>query len=168
MTPERAAPEPRRKTSRFTVFLVVCALIAAAFGGGYLWGYLRMRDAQAAWQKERAGLEAERSAQAERMAAAGLREQLWQLDAGVSAVVIHLLEKNFGLARDEATALKALLASASAGLPEETRGRLSQLGPILDEIQRGAEALSPEAKNAALQAQGLLRQIIAQERPAPQ
>jgi hypothetical protein len=160
MDARTAEAEPKRKSSRFTVFLVVCVLIAASFGGGYLWGFLRLRDAQTAWQQERTSLEAERAAQAERIAAAGLRELLWQLDGGVSTVIINLLEKNFGLARDGAATLKGLLARVSAELPEEARGRLSPLGPVLDDIERSAEALSPEARMAALRARDLLRQLI--------
>lgn len=167
MDARAAESEPKRKTSRFTVFLVVCALIAAAFGGGFLWGYLRLRDAQTAWQQERTSLEAERAAQAERIAAAGLRELLWQMDGGVSTVIINLLEKNFGLARDEAAALKGVLARVSAELTEEARGRLSPLGPVLDDIERGAESLSPDARTAALRARELLRQLIDTTQAAP-
>lgn len=160
--PPRAEAQ-KRSISRFGVFLIVCALIAAAFGGGALWGYLRMRDARAAWLSERAGLEAQL---AREISLARPRELLWQVDEGLSTILINLAEKNFGLARDEAAALKSLLAKSSADLSDEARARLTQLGPVLEDIERSADALSPDVKSRALRARDLLRQLIDQTRTA--
>jgi hypothetical protein len=165
-TPSPApADAPKGRMSRFALFLVVCALIAAAFGGGALWGALRTRAERQAWQKERAGLEERIASQAKELAAATVRDVLYTLDEGLSKVLIDLAEKNYGLARDEAATLADSLTRASADLPESSRASLAELGPVLAEIGRAADAVSPDARSAALRARDLLSQLISGTQP---
>ena len=171
MTPKAATPAPGKKTSRFAVFLAVLALVAAAFGGGALWGHLRARADREAWQKQRDELEQRIASQEREASAARARDAIHGLDEGLSRVLINLAEKNYGLARDEASALSRALAdlggspAATAGLPEEFRARLASVEPLLAEVTRAADALSPDARASALRARDMLRQLAAQTVP---
>lgn len=162
------AAHPRRGgMTRFRTFLVVCALLAAAFGGGSLLVYLRLRDERAAWQKERAGLTAQVAEQARQIAAAKPRELLWRLDEGFSTILIHLAEKNYGLARDATAAVTAMLAQAPTDLDEEVRAGFAQIGPLLKDVERAAEALRPDARSGAMRAKEILLRLIERPRTAP-
>ena len=119
MTPKAATPAPGMKRSRFAVFLAVLALVAAAFGGGALWGHLRARADREVWQKQRDEMEQRIASQELEASAARARDAIHGLDEGLSRVLINLAEKNYGLARDEASALSRALADLG-GSPAAT------------------------------------------------
>jgi hypothetical protein len=146
-----------RKVSRFAVFMIVVALIAAAFGGGALLVYVQFRNAEAAWKQEKADIEANNSTQTAELTAAKTRETFWRLYEGFSSVYIELTEKNFGLVQSEITTLKTALTAAPAGLDAEVKKKLESL---MTEIASNADALNPEIKNKAREARELLKKIL--------
>ncbi len=89
------------------------------------------------------------------------RATLSGLDERLSKVLIDLAEKNYGLARDEASALARSVSAAAAELPGEWRGGLDQAASLLDDAARSADALSPDARARTVQARDILRQLAA-------
>ncbi len=157
----RGAGPASKKKPRFRIFLVVCALVAAAFGGGALWGHLRARADRSTWQKERTTLEERLAALEGEVATARAQAVVHRLDEALSKVLVDLAEKNYGLARDEAAALARTVSSAAADLPAAWRGGLDQAASLLDEAARAADALSPDARARTVQARETLRQLAA-------
>ncbi len=154
-----AAGEERR-VSKLAVFLIVVALIAASFGSGALVVFLKFRGAEQAWKQERAGLESDLAARTAELSAAKSRELLWELNDGMATVYADLSANNFGLAQDRLTALTTAMANGSAGLDADTKARLAPLEPLLADIARGAQSLSPDAKRKAQEARTLLQGLL--------
>jgi len=154
-----ASPGRKRLVSKFAVFVVVVAAVAAAFGAGALLVSARFRGAEEAWRQDRAGLEAKLATQAVELSAAESRDLLWRLNDAMSTVYINLSEDNFGLARDEMAAATTVLAKASADLGVDAKTQLAPLDPIFADVARSIDALSPDAKSKAREARDFLRKI---------
>jgi hypothetical protein len=157
---DQVRQEPGRRVSRLAVFIIVLILIGAAFGAGALLVNMQFRAAQEAWKQEKAGLDSKLAAQVVELSAVKSHELLWKLNEGMSTVYIDVLEKNFGLARDEMEAMGGILAKAAADIDSATKSKLAPLPPLMEEIARNIAALSPDAKSKAREAMELLRKVI--------
>ncbi len=162
-SPEAAAtPEVARKSgpSRGAIFLVVLVLIAAAFGGGAFLGFLQLRGAREAWQREKADLTGRLTSVSREMEAARSREVAWQVAEGLATIRIHLAEKNFGLAKDAVADVQRTYVKAAASLEADARERLASLGPLLSEIVSAADSLSPDARSKTQEATDLVHRLL--------
>jgi hypothetical protein len=140
--------------------LVALVLIAAALGGGYLWGTIELKNAQIAWGEERDRLGAIVNESAGRIAALEAQQAAWKIDAGISEVIADLADKNYGLARDTALSLSPLYSKASGGMADAVRTALQPLAPLLDEIGRAADSMSPDALSKARLARDMIRKAL--------
>ena len=159
-TPHRETLRQKRKISRFSSLVIIVLLIAAGFGAGALLIQMRLRSAQDAWNRQKTGLEATISSQAAELSAAKAHELLWRLSDGLSTVFIDLTERNFGLAHDEMTVISSDLQNASTGLDAPAKARLDPLVPLMADIVKDADALSPNAKTETQAARKLLHDLL--------
>ena len=155
--PALVARSTGKKGRRIIVLCVVVVLVAAAFGGGYLWGEVRIREAAAAWKSEREKLQATISENAQSLAVLRSTRALWIVDGRISEVLADLADSNFGLARDAADAARLALQKEIPDLRPEQRAALAPLEQILKEAGQSAAALSPDAKVKARAARVVIR-----------
>jgi hypothetical protein len=147
--------------------LVVVILIACAFGAGALLGFLQLRGARGSWQKEKAELEARLAQASGEIGSLHSRESLWRIAEATAAARIDLAEKNFGLARDAAAAARETYIQAAAALDANTRNEIAPLEPLLAELEKAADAVSPDAKIRAREAAELLQKLLESTAPGP-
>jgi hypothetical protein len=158
-TPAAPAPqEPRRHG--FRNFLIVVVLLAAAFGAGWYWGEVRLRQASAAWKADRQKLEASLADAAKTLDGMKSAQALWEIDSRLSEADADLADNNFGLARDAAEAARLLLEKAAPGLSPAQTTALAPLQEALKDLSRSAGSLSPDAKARARAALTLLRTTL--------
>lgn len=165
---EAGTPPPRKSTRpRLVMFLVALALIGAAYGAGSLQGYLGLQKAEAEWKKERDQMNAAIEAKTKELAMLKTQQALWQLGSGVSEILAHLADKNYGLARDTARALSSAFSKALADMDDSMRNKLQPLGALLDDTSRAADSLSGDTRPKALEAQALIQKALASGIVAP-
>jgi hypothetical protein len=157
-------PDPRR---RVVTVLIALALLAASYGAGRLQGALALRAAASGWQQEKARLSSSLDANVKALAAVKSRQSLWQLNAGLSEVLADIADKNFGLARDAAREMSALLSRARIDMDPSAAERLQPLVDLISDTARAADALDPETRAKATQARALVVDVLA-EQAAPQ
>lgn len=95
------------------------------------------------------------------------QQALWKLNAGLSEVLADIADKNYGLARDAAREMSALLSRALADMNAAERERLQPLVTLLADAGRAADTLSPEARAKAQQARSLVLQVLAEPDTQP-
>jgi cell division protein FtsB len=159
---ESSAPAARKSNRpRVIAFVVALALIGAAYGAGSLQGYVGLQKARADWKKERDQMSAAIEAKTKELATLKTQQALWQLGSGVSQVLAHLADKNYGLARDTARSMSLALSKAQMDMDDSMKGTLLPLGPLLEETSRAADSLSADARLKALQAQAMIQSALA-------
>ncbi len=140
--------------------VVVIALIAAAFGGGWLWGEMRLRRAPASWSAEREKMAATVTETNLSLAALRSDRALWEIDGRLSEILADLADNNFGLAHDAAVATRAVLTAITPSLATSKGPALAALDGLLVGVKESADALSLNAKGKARQAQAILRAAL--------
>ncbi len=130
--------------------VLICAvLIALAFGIGFGWGYLRLRDAQKKWTAANQELQTRVGALEQELGVARARVALWEVPLALSQISAHLGEKNFGLATKALDQLQDRFLKAQALLGPEWKGKFDFFLPAVEEIRKEIQNLSPAAKSKA-------------------
>jgi hypothetical protein len=162
--PEAESPPAQKGSSRgrLIAILVSVGLIAAAYGGGRLQGALALRAAKAEWQKEQTRLSDSLEARTRELSTLKAQQALWRLSAGLSEVLSDIADKNYGLARDAAGEMSALLSRTLPDMDGPSRERLQPLVTLLAETGQAADTLSPDTRAKAQQARTLVLQALAQ------
>jgi anti-sigma factor RsiW len=155
--PSPALPERAKGKNGFVKIVVVIALIAAAFGGGWLWGEIRLRQASASWGAERTKMKATVTETTQALSDLTSVRKLWEIDGRISEILADLADNNFGLARDTATEARRTLESLTPSLPAGMATALAPLAGILKTVQDDAALLSLDAKSRARDARALIR-----------
>lgn len=127
-------------------FLVCLILIAAAFGIGYGWGYLKLQEAQNKWTAANQELQSRVGSLERDLGLAQARVVLWEVPLTLSQISAHLAEKNFGLATQSLDQLKDKFLKAQGLLGDEWKGKFDFFLPGLEEIRKEAQILSPGAR----------------------
>ncbi len=126
-------------------FLICAVLIALAFGIGFGWGYLRLRDAQKKWTAANQELQTRVSALEQELGVAQARAALFEVPVALSEISVHLAEKNFGLATGAADQLQDRFPKAQAVLGADWKGNFDFFLPALEEIRKEIQNLNPAA-----------------------
>jgi hypothetical protein len=163
VTPGQIVPPASAKEKKrhgFRTFLIALLFVAAAFGAGYYWGELRLRQASASWKADQQRLETALAENAKTLDALKASQSLWEIDSRLSEVLADLADRNFGLASDATDAARTLLEKAAPGFTPAQGTALASLGAALKDLGQGVAALSPDAKAKAREARSLLRAAI--------
>ena len=144
----------------FKTFLICIVLIILAFGIGYGLGYLKLRTAEKEWTAPKAELQSKIGNLEKELARAKAREALWDISDALSQVLIHISEKNFGLAAKALESLKETFTAIQPNLNEEWRAKFSFFLPAVEEIRKEAENLSPNAKKKIEDLRNLFEQSL--------
>jgi len=144
----------------FKIFLICIVLIALAFGIGYGLGYLKLKTAEKEWVAAKAELQSKIGNLEKELARAKAREALWDISDALSQVLIHISEKNFGLAAKALESLKETFTAIQPNLNEEWRAKFSFFLPAVEEIRKEAENLSPNAKKKIEDLRNLFEQSL--------
>ncbi len=128
------------------IFLIWVVLILVAFGIGYGWGYIKLRNAQKGWMTTKNEMEARISILEKDLVRARARETLREMSSSLSQVINHLGEKNFGLTVKAIDGLKESFIAVQSSLDEEWKSKFDFFLPALEEIRKEAENLTPQAK----------------------
>jgi len=144
----------------FKIFLICIVLIALAFGIGYGLGYLKLKTAEKEWTAAKAELQSKIGNLGKELARAKAREALWDISDALSQVLIHISEKNFGLAAKALESLKETFTAIQPNLNEEWRAKFSFFLPAVEEIRKEAENLSPNAKKKIEDLRNLFEQSL--------
>jgi hypothetical protein len=131
---------------RFKTYLVIILLFFIAFGVGYVLGYWKFYDAEKQWTAARNEMESKLQRLINQLAQAKARENLRELSDQFGEILIHLTEKNFGLAGKVADSMREKFLALQPSLSEETKGKLGFLVPALEEIKKESEAMSPNTR----------------------
>jgi len=144
----------------FKIFLICLVLIVLAFGIGYGLGYLKLKTAEKEWTAAKAELQSKIGNLGKELARAKAREALWDISDALSQVLIHISEKNFGLAAKALESLKETFTAIQPNLNEEWRAKFSFFLPAVEEIRKEAENLSPNAKKKIEDLRNLFEQSL--------
>ena len=141
-------------------FLIFLILVILAFGIGYGLGYMKLKSAEKAWAAARGELQSKISYLEKDLSRAKAREALWDMSEVLSQVMVHLSEKNFGLASKAVEGLKETFSTIQANLNEEWKTKLGFFLPALEEIKKEAEALSQNASKKTEDLKNLFEQSL--------
>ena len=130
-------------------FLICVLLIVIAFGIGYGWGYLKMREAEKKWSAANQEMQGRITALEKDLAVAQARVTLWETPLSLSQISLHIAEKNFGLAAKTIDQLRESFTKAQSLLSGEWQGKFDFFLPALDEIKQEVQNLSPNARTKA-------------------
>ena len=144
----------------FKTFLIFIVLMILAFGIGYGLGYLKLMTAEKEWTAAKAELQSKIGNLEKELARAKAREALWDISDALSQVLIHISEKNFGLAAKALESLKETFTAIQPNLNEEWRAKFSFFLPAVEEIRKEAENLSPNAKKKIEDLRNLFEQSL--------
>ncbi len=131
---------------RVKTFLFFILLIILAFGGGYGYGYWKWYTAEKAWTAAKNEMQSKIKALEEELTRAKARQALWEMTQGFSQAMVHLSEKNFGLAAQILERMKETFLSIQPNLEEGWKTPMDFLVPALEEVKKEIENVSPEAK----------------------
>ena len=145
---------------RFKTFLIIVILVVVAFGIGYGWQYMKLRNAEKEWASTKGEMEAKISSLEKELAEVKARESLWEMPLSLSQVTIHLSEKNFGLATQALDQLKEIFAKAQMALNDEWKKRFEFFLPAVEEIRNEAEKMNPSANKKIEELGDLLKQAL--------
>ncbi len=127
-------------------FLICALLIAVAFGIGFGWGYLRLRDAEKKWTAANQELQTRVGKLEQELGVARARVTLWEVPLALSQISADLADKNFGLATKGLDQLQDRFLKAQGPLGAEWKGKFDFFPPALDEIRKEIQNLNPAAK----------------------
>ncbi len=144
----------------FKTFLIIIVLILLAFGVGYGLGYLKLRTAEKEWTAARAEFQSKIGNLEKELARAKAREALWDISDALSQVLVHISEKNFGLAVKTLEGLKETFNAVQPNLNEEWRAKFAFFLPAVEEIKKEAENLSLNAKKKTEELKDLFEQSL--------
>jgi len=150
----------------FKTFLIFIVLIILAFGIGYGLGYLKLRTAEKEWTAAKAELQSKIGNLEKELARAKAREALWDISDALSQVLVHISDKNFGLAGKALEGLKEAFIAIQPNLNEEWRARFGFFLPALEEIKKEAENLSPNAMKKIEDLKNLFEQSLKSSKKA--
>ncbi len=148
----------------FKAFLIIILLIFLAFGIGYGLGYMKLRTAEKEWTAARTELQSKIGNLEKELARAKAREALWDISDALSQVLVHISEKNFGLAVKALAGLKETFTALQPNLKEEWRAKFAFFLPAVEEIKKEAENLSPNAKKKTEEVKDLFEQSLKSSR----
>lgn len=127
--------------------VLICGLlIAVAFGIGYGWAYLKLRDAEKKWSAANQEMQGRITALERDLAVAQARVTLWETPLSLSQISLHIAEKNFGLATKAIDQLRDSFSKAQSQLSGEWQGKFDFVLPALDEIKKEVQNLNPNAR----------------------
>jgi hypothetical protein len=144
--------------------VIVAILIIVAFGIGYGLGYMKLKTAEKEWAAARDEMQSKISTLEKDLAMAKARISLWETPLTLSQVIIHLSEKNFGLAVQSLDQLKETFSKAQTALDNEWKGKFDFFLPALEEIRNEAQNMSLDAKKKADELKNRFEQAL---KPAP-
>lgn len=131
---------------QFKTYLIIIILVVVAFGIGYGWQNMKLRNAEKEWAEAKGEMQSKISSLEKELAQVKARESLWEMPLGISQVSIHLSEKNFGLATQALDQLKETFAKAQVALNDEWKKNFDFFLPALEEIRNEAQNMNPSAK----------------------
>jgi len=141
-------------------FLIFVVLIIIAFGVGYGLGYLKLHNAQVEWAKAADEMKGKISGLEKELARMKARESLRDMSDGLSQVMVHLSEKNFGLAGKALDGMKETFGTLQPILGEEWKGKFGFFLPALEEIKKEAENMTPNAQKKTEELKNLWDQAL--------
>ncbi len=144
----------------FKGFLIFVVLIIIAFGVGYGLGYMKLRTAEEQWAVKKGEMQSKIGTLEKELARVKARESLREMSEGLSQIMVHLSEKNFGLAVKALDGMKETFGAIQPNLEEEWKGKLGFFLPALDEIKKEAENMTPNAKKKTEELKTLLEQTL--------
>jgi predicted nucleic acid-binding Zn-ribbon protein len=145
---------------QFRTYLIIILLVAVAFGVGYGWQNMKLRNAEKEWAAAKAEMQTKISTLEKELAQVKARESLWEMPLALSQVGIHLSEKNFGLATQALDQLKEIFAKAQAALNDEWKKKVEFFLPALEEIRNEAQNMDPSAKKKIEELENLFKQAL--------
>jgi hypothetical protein len=145
---------------RFTNYLIIIILVVVAFGIGYGWQNMRLRNAEKEWAAAKGEMQTKISSLEKELAQVKARESLWEMPLALSQVSIHLSEKNFGLATQALDQLKEIFAKAQVALNDEWKKRFEFFLPALEEIRNEAQNMNASAKKKIEELGDLFKQAL--------
>lgn len=131
---------------RIKSYLIIILLILIAFGVGYVLGYWKFYDAEKQWTAAKNEMQTKLNSLLSQLAQAKARESLREISDQFGEILIHLTEKNFGLAGKVTDSMREKFLALQPSLNEETRGKLGFVAPALEEIKKEAEAMNPNTR----------------------
>jgi len=145
---------------RAKTFLIFILLIIMAFGGGYGYGYWKWYTAEKEWAAAKNEMQSKIITLEGELTRAKAREALWELTRGFSQTMVHLSEKNFGLAAKTLEQMKETFLTIQPNLDEGWKTPMSFLVPALEEVKKEVENVGPEAKKKIEDLQNLFDQTL--------
>ncbi len=152
----------------FKIFLIFIVLIALAFGIGYGLGYMKLKAAEKEWAAAKAEWQTKIGNLEKELARAKAREALWDISDNLSQVLVHISEKNFGLAVKALEGLKETFIAVQPNLNEEWRAKFAFFLPALEEIKKEAENLSPNVQKKIEDLRNLFEQSLKSSKKGPE
>ena len=131
---------------QFKTYLIVIILVVVAFGIGYGWQNMKLRNAEKEWAATKGEMETKISSLEKELAQVKARESLWEMPLALSQISIHLSEKNFGLATQALDQLKEIFSKAQVAMNDEWKKRFEFFLPALEEIRNEAQNMNPSAR----------------------
>jgi len=145
---------------QFRTYLIVIILVVVAFGIGYGWQNMKLRNAEKEWAVAKGEMQTKMSSLEKELAQVKARELLWEMPLLLSQVSIHLSEKNFGLATQALDQLKEIFAKAQVALNDEWKKKFEFFLPVLEEIRKEAQNMNPSAKKKIEELENLFEQAL--------
>ena len=146
-----------QNVKRFFIFIV---LVILAFGIGYGLGYMKLRTAEKEWAAAKVEMQSKIGNLEKELARAKARETLWDMSEALSQVLVHISEKNFGLAGKALEGLKETYSAIQPNLDEEWKAKFGFFLPALEEIKKEAENLSQNARKKIEDLKNLFEQSL--------
>lgn len=145
---------------RAKTFLIFILLIVLAFGGGYGYGYWKWYTAEKEWTSAKIEMQSKIKALEDELARAKARQTLWEMTQGFLQAMVHLSEKNFGLAAQTFERMKETFLSIQPNLDEGWKTSMNFLVSALEEVKKEIENVSPEAKKKIEDLQNRFEQTL--------
>ena len=145
---------------QFRTFLIIIVLVVVAFGVGYGWKNMKLRNAEKEWAAAKGEMQTKISSLEKELAQVKARESLWEMPLALSQVSIHLSEKNFGLATQALDQLKEIFTKAQVTLNDEWKKRFEFFLPALEEIRDETQNMNPGAKEKIEKLGNLLKEAF--------
>ncbi len=141
-------------------FLMVVVLVILAFGVGYGLGYIKLKTAEKEWAAAKDEMKSKIATLEREWTRAKARETLWDISDALSQIIVHISERNFGLAGKTLEGLKETFTALQPNMNEEWRAKLGFFLPAIEEIKKEVEKSSPEAKKKIEDLKNLFEQSL--------
>jgi len=145
---------------QFRTYLIIIILVVVAFGIGYGWQNMKLRDAEKEWAMAKGEMQSKISSLEKELTQAKARESLWEMPFAISQVSIHLSEKNFGLATQALDQLKEIFTKAQVALNDDWKKKFDFLLPALEEIRNETQNMNLNAKKKIEELENRFKQAL--------